>query len=150
MLDFGWQEFVMIGLVLVLVVGPKDMPRVLRAVAKYMGKARGMARDFQSSMMDVANQEEFNDVKKALQDAKSGNFDKVTDQFSDVKEAIEDTSGESGIKDSINSIKDVAEDFKSSQKSPDSKPEPEPAPKKKPAKTAKTNSKSSKPKKSTS
>ena len=55
----------MIGLVLVIVVGPKDMPKVLRAVAKYVGKARNMASDFQSSMMEVANQDEFNDVKKA-------------------------------------------------------------------------------------
>ena len=124
MLDLGWQEFVMVGLVLVLVVGPKDMPKVLRAVAKYVGKARGMARDFQSSMMEVANQEEFNDVKKALQDAKSGNFDKVSEQFGDVKNAIEDASSDAGIKDSVNTFKDVAEEFKSSQKEAASKAKP--------------------------
>ena len=116
MLDLGWQEFVMIGLVLVIVVGPKDMPKVLRAVAKYVGKARNMASDFQSSMMEVANQDEFNDVKKALQDAKSGNFDKVSEQFGDVKNAIEDASADAGVKDSVNKMKDVAEEFKASQK----------------------------------
>ena len=115
MLDLGWQEFVMIGLVLVIVVGPKDMPKVLRAVAKYVGKARNMASDFQSSMMEVANQDEFNDVKKALQDAKSGNFDKVSEQFGDVKNAIEDASADAGVKDSDNKMKDVAEEFKATQ-----------------------------------
>ena len=124
MLDLGWQEFVMVGLVLVLVVGPKDMPKVLRAVAKYVGKARGMARDFQSSMMEVANQEEFNDVKKALQDAKSGNFDKVSEQFGDVKNAIEDASADAGINDSVNTFKDVAAEFKASQKEAASKAKP--------------------------
>ena len=118
MLDLGWQEFVMVGLVLVLVVGPKDMPRVLRAVAKYVGKARGMAREFQTSMMEVANKDEFNDVKKALQDAKSGNFDKIADEFSDVKSAIEDVKKDSDIQDSVSSVKDAADDLKSSANAP--------------------------------
>ena len=132
MLDLGWQEFVMVGLVLVLVVGPKDMPRVLRAVAKYVGKARGMAREFQTSMMEVANQDEFNDVKKALQDAKSGNFDKIADEFSDVKDAIEDVKKDSDIQDSVSSVKDAADDFKSPANAPSN------APKKAAPKSAKT------------
>jgi len=142
MLDLGWQEFVMVGLVLVLVVGPKDMPRVLRAVAKYVGKARGMAREFQTSMMEVANQDEFNDVKKALQDAKSGNFDKIADEFSDVKDAIEDVKKDSDIQDSVSSVKDAADDFKSSANAPSN------APKKAAPKSAKTSKKTaaSKPK----
>ena len=140
MLDLGWQEFVMIGLVLVIVVGPKDMPKVLRAVAKYVGKARNMASDFQSSMMEVANQDEFNDVKKALQDAKSGNFDKVSEQFGDVKNAIEDASADAGVKDSVNKMKDVAEEFKATQK--------QAANKKVTAKKTSSKTKSSKPKSS--
>ena len=72
MLDFGWQELMVVAFVLVLVVGPKDLPKVLRAIAKTVGKARGMANEFQSSMMEVANQDEFRDVKKALDDARSG------------------------------------------------------------------------------
>jgi len=142
MLDLGWQEFVMVGLVLVLVVGPKDMPRVLRAVAKYVGKARGMAREFQTSMMEVANQDEFNDVKKALQDAKSGNFDKIADELSDVKDAIEDVKKDSNIQDSVSSVKDAADDFKSSTNAPSN------APKKAAPKSAKTSKKTaaSKPK----
>ena len=144
MLDLGWQEFVMIGLVLVIVVGPKDMPKVLRAVAKYVGKARNMASDFQSSMMEVANQDEFNDVKKALQDAKSGNFDKVSEQFGDVKNAIEDASADAGVKDSVNKMKDVAEEFKATQKQAANKS----ASKKVTARKTSSKTKSSKPKSS--
>lgn len=145
MLDLGWQEFVMIGLVLVIVVGPKDMPKVLRAVAKYVGKARNMASDFQSSMMEVANQDEFNDVKKALQDAKSGNFDKVSEQFGDVKNAIEDASADAGVKDSVNKMKDVAEEFKATQKQAANK---KTSSKKVTAKKTSSKTKSSKPKSS--
>ena len=149
MLDLGWQEFVMIGLVLVIVVGPKDMPKVLRAVAKYVGKARNMASDFQSSMMEVANQDEFNDVKKALQDAKSGNFDKVSEQFGDVKNAIEDASADAGVKDSVNKMKDVAEEFKATQKQAANKSASKKAASKKvTAKKTSSKTKSSKPKSS--
>ena len=49
MFDFGWQEFMMIAFVLVLVVGPKDLPKVLRGVSKITGQARQMAREQQVS-----------------------------------------------------------------------------------------------------
>ena len=89
MLDLGWQELVVVACVLVLVVGPKDLPRVLKAVAGMVGKARRMGREFQSSMMEVANQEEFRDVRKAIDDARSGRIE----AFDDIREAIEDTGG---------------------------------------------------------
>ena len=140
MLDLGWQEFVMVGIVLVLVVGPKDMPRVLRAVAKYVGKARGVARDFQTSMMDVANQEEFRDVKNALQDVKTGKIDALAD-FADVKEtaqgAAQNMMADGELKDSVNSIKQAADEFKGA----------EPAAKKAAKKTASKVAKKTAPKK---
>ena len=112
MLDLGWQELMMVAFVLVLVVGPKDLPRVLRGVAKFVGKARGMATEFQSPMMDVANQDEFRDVKKALQDAKSGNFDEVASSFDEVKGAVDEISKDAETSGSVDSIKDTAKDIK--------------------------------------
>ena len=112
MLDLGWQELMMVAFVLVLVVGPKDLPRVLRGVAKFVGKARGMASEFQSSMMDVANQDEFRDVKKALQDAKSGNFDEVASSLEEVKGTVDEISKDAEISGSVESIKDTAKDIK--------------------------------------
>ncbi len=109
MLDFGWQEFVVIGLVLVLVVGPKDMPRMMRAIAKYVGKARGMARDFQASMMEAANQEEFNSVKQALNDVKSGGF-------TEAKQMLENSVEDAGLKQGIGEIKNAAADIKQPEK----------------------------------
>ena len=46
MFDFGWQEFLVIAFVLVLVVGPKDLPKVLKTVTKYIRNMRQMASEF--------------------------------------------------------------------------------------------------------
>jgi len=112
MLDLGWQEFMVIALVLVVVVGPKDLPKVLRAFAKFMGKARGMAREFQTSMMEVANQEEFRDVKKAFDDAKSGRIEDFSGPMAEVKDAFDDAQKDSGLDESVKSIKSTADDLK--------------------------------------
>ena len=56
MFDFGWQEFMMIAFVLVLVVGPKDLPKVLRSFTKITGQVRKMAREFSKSLEDGAGE----------------------------------------------------------------------------------------------
>lgn len=86
MLDLGWQELMVVAFVLVLVVGPKDLPKVLRTIAKAVGKARKMANEFQSSLMDMTDQEEIRDIKQALNDAKAGRFD----GFDDIKAAADE------------------------------------------------------------
>ena len=71
MLDLGWSEILVIGVVALIVVGPKDLPKMLRTLGQYVGRAKGMARDFQRSMDDAARQadiEELKDVKKGLDD----------------------------------------------------------------------------------
>ena len=77
MFDFGWQEFMMIAFVLVLVVGPKDLPKVLRGFTKVTGQARQMAREFTRSLEDVAADSDIKDVKTMVSDLKSGNLDNV-------------------------------------------------------------------------
>ena len=75
MFDFGWQEFMMIAFVLVLVVGPKDLPKVLRGFSKVTGQARQMAREFTRSLEDVAADSDMKEVKSMLSDIKTGNLD---------------------------------------------------------------------------
>ena len=79
MFDFGWQEFMVIAFVLVLVVGPKDLPRVLRAFTKFTTQARKMSSEFTKSLQDMSNDDELKEVKKVLQDAKSGDFDDISE-----------------------------------------------------------------------
>ncbi len=66
MLDLGWSELLIIGVVALIVVGPKDLPKMLRALGQYAGRAKGIAREFQRSMDEAARQadiEELHEVK---------------------------------------------------------------------------------------
>lgn len=67
MFDLGWFELAIVGALLLVVVGPKDLPRVLRAVGVWTGKARRMARDFQRALDDYAKEAELDGVKKAVE-----------------------------------------------------------------------------------
>lgn len=64
MFDIAWTEMLLIAVVTVLVVGPKDLPRVLRAVGKAIGKARTLASRFQSDMDALAREAELEEIRK--------------------------------------------------------------------------------------
>ena len=72
MLDIGWQELLVIGALALIVVGPKDLPGLLRSVGQWVGRIRGMARDFQRTMTDAARETEMTAFKD-LQDIKKIN-----------------------------------------------------------------------------
>lgn len=71
MLDIGMSEMVVIGVVALIVVGPKDLPQMFRKVGNFVGKARGMARDFQTAMHDAADSTGVNDIKSSFDQASS-------------------------------------------------------------------------------
>ena len=97
MFDLGWQEFLMVAVVLVLVVGPKDMPRIMRSFSQVMRKAKSMAREFTTSLEDVANEA---DVKKILQDVKEGEFDDMANLLDgDIKDVANDMKDAAGVDD---------------------------------------------------
>lgn len=80
MFDIGWSEMVFVAIIAVLVIGPKDLPGAIASVGKYVRKARGLARDFQSGMDDLAKEANLDDIKKDLTGV--GDFD--------IKKQIED------------------------------------------------------------
>jgi len=67
MFDIGWQELFIVGLVTIVVVGPKELPRVLRTVTLSIRKIRGMARDFQDGLEELAREAELDEMKKELE-----------------------------------------------------------------------------------
>ena len=69
MFDLGWTELMLIGIVALIVVGPKDLPGMFRAVGKFVGKAKGMAREFSQAMNDAADDAGVSDVSKTLKQA---------------------------------------------------------------------------------
>lgn len=101
MFDFGWQEFVMVAFVLVLVVGPKDLPKVLRGFTKFTRQARQMAREFTQSLEDVGADDNIREVKSMVADLKSGNLEDmarivddkdVTSELSKIKDDVDITA----------------------------------------------------------
>ncbi len=67
MFDIGWQELFVIGVVALIVVGPKDLPRVLRGAARVLNKARGMSREFQAGLAEMAREVELDEIKRSVE-----------------------------------------------------------------------------------
>lgn len=74
MLDMSWSEILVILVVALIVIGPKDLPKVIREVGKWTGKARSMARDFQRSFDDMVREAELDEIRQSLDKARPGNL----------------------------------------------------------------------------
>jgi sec-independent protein translocase protein TatB len=86
MFDIGWSEMAVIMLVALIVIGPKDLPRLARTLGQWVAKGRGMAREFQRSLEDMAREAELHDVKREIE--KVGRMD--------IKKSIEKTIDPTG------------------------------------------------------
>jgi sec-independent protein translocase protein TatB len=71
MFDIGWGELVLIGIVALIAIGPKELPTVLRTLGQYMGKMRRMASEFQGQFQEALREAEMSDLKKQAEDIKS-------------------------------------------------------------------------------
>ena len=69
MFDLGWTELLLIGIVALIVVGPKDLPGLFRSVGRFVGKAKSMAREFSRAMEDAADDSGIRDVTKTIRSA---------------------------------------------------------------------------------
>jgi len=93
MFDIGWSELVVIAVVALIAIGPKELPGVLRMVGQWMGKARKMAAEFQGQFQEAMREAEMADLKKSFDEVKeaatgfaSGNI--VTSLQKDVSSAL--------------------------------------------------------------
>ena len=69
MFGIDWTEFLIIGAVALVVIGPKDLPKVLRTVGQWVGRARALARDFQNGLDDMVRETELDDIRKKMNEA---------------------------------------------------------------------------------
>lgn len=69
MFDIGWSEMALILAVALVVIGPKDLPRLARQIGRWSAKARSMAREFQRSLDDMAREAELQDIKAEIEKA---------------------------------------------------------------------------------
>lgn len=73
MLDIGWPELFVVAVVLIVVVGPKDLPRMLRAFGKATSRMRSMANEFRGQFDEAMKEAELDDVRKTIADAQKLN-----------------------------------------------------------------------------
>jgi sec-independent protein translocase protein TatB len=96
MFNLGWGELVVIGIVALIAIGPKELPTVLRTLGQWMGKVRRMANEFQGQFQEALREAEFADIKKHADDISSSvsefaNIDPMADAQKDVERAFEET-----------------------------------------------------------
>src|ERR1019366_4467084 len=70
MFDIGWSEFLVIAVVALIAIGPKELPGVLRMVGQWMAKARKMAAEFQGQFQEAMREAEMADLKKSFDEVK--------------------------------------------------------------------------------
>src|SRR5882724_8051566 len=92
MFDIGWSELVVIAVVALIAIGPKELPGVLRMVGQWVGKARKMASEFQGQFQEAMREAEMADLKKSfdeVREAASGfaSGDVMTSSHKDVTSA---------------------------------------------------------------
>jgi len=71
MLDFSWSHILILLIVALVVVGPKDLPRLMRIIGQWMGKARRMADEFRKSFDDMARQSELDELRKEIENLRN-------------------------------------------------------------------------------
>ena len=111
MFDIGWSELVVIGVVALVVIGPKELPGVIRSVGRAVSKLRTMAGEFRTQFDDAMREAELHDVKKTFTDmgeaasaAASAVTNPVGTVLNEVKAAAEGASGVSEANQALQSI----------------------------------------------
>ena len=106
MLDLGFQEFILIAFVLLIVVGPKDLPKVLRSITGLVRKIKSMASDFHSGIDDLANEAEISDLRKEVSNINDKKL--IGSEIEDLKgfQNIDDLDMGS-LKKDVNEIKNI-------------------------------------------
>jgi sec-independent protein translocase protein TatB len=96
MFDIGWSEMAIILLVALVVIGPRDLPRVARTMGRWVAKGRAMAREFQTALEDMAREAELDKVKGEIEKAGRTNvgktIEKTIDPTGDLSRAFDPTA----------------------------------------------------------
>jgi sec-independent protein translocase protein TatB len=121
MFDIGWSELLVVALVALIAIGPKELPTVLRALGHWMGKVRRMANDFQDQFREAMREAEMDDLKKQVDELSSAAGDitsynpledlskDVEDLNKDVESAFEDKPvEEAGVKETAEKHDEIA------------------------------------------
>jgi sec-independent protein translocase protein TatB len=126
MFDIGWSELLLIGIVTLIVIGPKELPSALRTMGQWMTKIRRMANEFQNQFQDAIREAELAELKKEVDDmaAKAATYVNI-DPLEDVRKDIEKAAGDLPSFDAVTETGPVAsEPAPAAQIAPPAEPVP--------------------------
>ena len=96
MFSFGWSEIALTAIIIIIVVGPKEIPNLLKQVGSFSKSIKKISREFKKSLNDIAEESDLKDVK---------------DQISEIKNIKENLDPTQDIKKDFETIKDTAKVF---------------------------------------
>lgn len=127
---FSWSHILILLTVALVVVGPKDLPRMMNMAGKWVGKARNMANEFKKSFDDMARQSELDELRKEIEKLKAD--DPIADATKDLNHEIQRTLNpvDTGAAHEVEAPPPPRSgEYRVSESPPPPSAEPEPAPK---------------------
>lgn len=115
MFDIGWTEIAIIAVVAIIVIGPKDLPYVLRTLGQWVGKAKALTREFRGHIDDLIRESELDEVKRQIEMAEetdvAGMIENSIDPDHEIRQVME--SGGEELTDPLDLEKDREKDEES-------------------------------------
>ena len=117
MFTFGWGEILLVLVIVIVVVGPKDLPKLIKQFSTFAKSLKKLSREFKYSLNEIADQEEFKEINKTIMEAKNIKDDlNIKDKFKSEIKSLKETSEiiEKEVKDlknlenEINSTKETS------------------------------------------
>ena len=102
MLTFGWGEILLVFVVVIVVVGPKDLPKLIKQFSTFAKSLKKLSREFKYSLNEIADQEEFKEINKTIMEAKNIKDDlNIKDKFKSEVNSLKETANiiEKEVKD---------------------------------------------------
>ena len=102
MLTFGWGEILLVLVVVIVVVGPKDLPKLIKQFSTFAKSLKKLSREFKYSLNEIADQEEFKEINKTIMEAKNIKDDlNIKDKFKSEVKSLKETTNiiEKEVKD---------------------------------------------------
>ena len=102
MLSFGWGEILLVFVVVIVVVGPKDLPKLIKQFSTFAKSLKKLSREFKYSLNEIADHEEFKEINKTIKEAKNIKDDlNIKDKFKSEVKSLKETTNiiEKEVKD---------------------------------------------------
>ena len=119
MLTFGWGEILLVLVVVIVVVGPKDLPKLIKQFSTFAKSLKKLSREFKYSLNEIADQEEFKEINKTIMEAKNIKDDlNIKDKFKSEVKSLKETTDI--IEKEVKDIKNLENEINLTMETPNS------------------------------